>query len=206
MCCATGGRRYRAKVDYQRQSFPCDRWRFFLHFKGAALALYLVGLFATYLRPTVLLRMFAADVIVRAMPVSSIRGSDHVLIVSLFEKEVVAKSSYYEEIVTLDGTVCTALGSVLKRHANHMLKTEEPRSNTNDVPLWNFRSKDSLDAFRDGCEHLGFDTDITLIYQARHGGAFINLMLDTKAGQDVTLRWFWAGIWQHAYLPGFCNC
>ena len=49
---------------------------FLMHFKGAALALYLVGLFATYWRSVDVLRMFAADVIT---PESSIPGFHHVL-------------------------------------------------------------------------------------------------------------------------------
>ena len=69
---------------------------FLLHFKSVALALYLVGLFASYLRPMATVRICAQDVI---DPESSIPGSNHVLIVSSFEKGVVAKCGYCDETV-----------------------------------------------------------------------------------------------------------
>ena len=46
---------------------------------------------------------------------------------------------------SLDGTVCTALGMLLRNQANHMLKAKKS-FNIYDVPLWNFRAKDSLGA------------------------------------------------------------
>ena len=94
--------------------------------------------------------------------------------------------------------VCTALGRLLKRQANHTLKTKPPHINVEDVLLWEFRAKDSLDGLRDACEHLGFDSDSTAIYQVRHGGASRDLMLGTRTTQDVTPRGFWAWFGQHA--------
>ena len=62
-------------------------------------------------------------------------GSHHVLIVSPFEKEVATKSGYYDETVTLDGTVCTAPGRLQKKQTNRMPKTKELHLNIDDVPL-----------------------------------------------------------------------
>ena len=51
------------------------------------------------------------------------------LIVNPFEKDVATMSGYYDETVTLDGIVCTALGRLLKRQANHTLKPKAPQLN-----------------------------------------------------------------------------
>ena len=137
------------------------------HFKDMTLALYLVKLFAPDMRPTALHRMYAKDAIA---PEREHLGSHHVLIVSPFEKVVATESGYHDKTVTLDGTVCTALERLVKRHANRMQKTEEPQLNVDHVIPWNFRARDCLEALRATCEHLGFDNDITTNYQAHCGG------------------------------------
>ena len=136
--------------------------------------------------------MFVGDVIELE---KRIRGSHHVLIVNLVEKEVATKSGCHDEVVALDGKVCPAIGRLLKREADNMLHKARKTThiNTEDVPHWSSRAKDSLDAFRDACEHLGFDSDLTTIYPARHGAASRDLMLGTRQTQGVTLCGFWAG-------------
>ena len=164
------------------------------HFQNAVLALHLVAHFATYIRLTALLRMFAADFI---NPESSIPDLHHVLIVSLFEKEVATKSGYDDETVTLDGTVCTALGSLLKRQASHIFrKTENHASISRTCSFGTFKPK-AFWTLRKACEHVQFDTDTTTIYHARYGGASRDLMLGTRTMQDVTLHLF-------AWLVGSC--
>ena len=159
-----------------------------LLFKGTAPALYFVGLFATSLRPTTLLRMFAADVI----NPESTPGPHPVLIVSPFGKVGATKSGYYDGTVTLDGTVSPALGRLLRKQANHKLKTREPHLNIENVrSVETFAPKSRWTLFERRANTLAFDSDITTIYQARHGGASRNLTLGTRTTQDVAPRGFW---------------
>ena len=70
------------------------------------------------------------------------------------------------------------------------------------MPLWNFGTKDSLEAFREACKHLAFDSDTTTTNHAprrRIQGPDAGHQNDT--GRDATRVLDWLGSMRNHHKP-----
>ncbi len=147
-------------------------------------SLYLVTLFATYLRPTALLTLYCDDLVA---PREGTEGV-HVLIVAPFERQRSTKQGYYDETVLLDGDVCDELGPLLQEHCEKMVRAfRDEHGGDAPVPMWPFKARAFFEHWRGTVELNGL-TAMETVYQARHGGASRDLLLRRRSQTEVKER------------------
>ena len=195
--CAAGGKRHHVRVDCPCWSCSCGSWRFFFCISKAPVWLCTSWFFFFSPRtraPTGSLRMLrlASSVPERSMPGSPPRADRE----SFSREGFATKNGDYDETVTSDGAVCPVVGRLLKRQADHMLKSKETTPKCRGRAPLKLSSQRLSERFPRGVRTPG-------VGQRHHDDlpSAPWIRLGTRTTLVVTLRGFWAEFGQLAYLP-----
>jgi len=156
------------------------------HLGLLSMALYIVTLFDTYLRPTTCRALGNDDIVA---PVHSSGEEHYVLLVAAFEKEKATKTGYYDEALVLDGDLCPQLGALLVLQGQRAQRLFGPKSNR----LWDFAPRAFYESWRGAVHKLGLQ-GMESVHQARHGGASRDLLKRRRTEMGVAHRGGWASM------------